>query len=1534
MRKKLPLILLSVLLAVFSISMVVYASTITLQKNDKNWSDYQNTLDADNETYPYSQKAKDYSSITINHVSLDIAYGVKRKIVVYHGELPWEQTHKNDGTKYSQWSGYYCEPDTSIYSKLDETSNMNPNYKARISWGSKSASIEDFWGYIMDKNVDDDGNWKSLRDAETINEGGVVSLRIYAMSQTIGSGNFIHWISNLFYNLFRFLAGVGVAIVNLIIMVKNISLTDVMETLHLDKLNDIMVNTFIYNSDVMKLSPFMIIAILFYMVSVGMLAYRYATGKDKVNSLWNLVITALIGLLFIGVALSGRISSLGGSISNFATKLFYSASSTLDVDDSGGNAFAIDIQDKEHENEIVQLCEMSLINQSFIKLQICSQFNVTDIKELNVTNLGDTSNTSESLANKYLVGFSNGNPAFSKVFNNNLGYYFWFADSSAEYITSGNATLPPTNAGASQQKLSSMITYLQVLYNKGNSTQKQNILHIIDAFANPNTSSVNMILSMLFFTAILVMLCIVLIKYVGCILLAKLTMFISLLGICIAGPLMLTTNKKLVQTGWHVLGMMVISFLEITVYSIIFDIILFTIASLISTDLLKLIVVGALLALLLKLNPIIAEKIRQLLEKTERQIAPEFCQNRSKLKNWSKQKLNEKVNEYDRSTTKTYDENGNVIEQQRAGNALSKLMHQGVNALSEGREKKSFRKINSDLNKTREKNLEQSQRQKEENAKNNVNEVLNDIDKQAEYTERVVDSEYNTIVNSTKDTDANGNQTGEYNVANLTDSEKELYETAKTHQFNVDQLKDSQEYQELLNERHNIAMQNATRHPDEEAIEMDIDKANKLAMYEQSIKDEEEKVKASKASLEAEISTRAFMSACERGGIESDAEDFSELLNGKNVKDVVKDKAKLKAQDEHKDELQVALEKEINVCRETVNTKVGGKIGSIGASVNQKAVKDQAAAMYQLEQLKQNQVVSSTNDAKREVADVVDMVKSKYDGISATDEGLLKSAKEEKSDAFFFTKKRRDAKDKIDEIKDQIDENNDIAKDAYKDAKENRGGITRLSINECISGMVANKVNSKPIDEGLNLPNTEPNNTENAETDTNNTPRPGVQYNTTERQKVTQAFTVPNSTPVSNNQTPEPIPEQTTFEPIPEQPLPTPTKVDTPQTNVDTTPKPQTTQQEVKPNKLFIPKETIEPLPEQKTQSKPTEKTETPTIDKSVIEQAVKDVKPTSPFSIPTEPQNTPIEPVKPTTSTEKVVTPTETPITKKVETPLNDKPVFTTKAEEKPTPIEPTQKVEPSPVQTTTQKVDTPMSEPKPTAKVDTTPKVENKPTVDNTPKVNPTNSTVNNVDNTPKTESKPTPVDTQPKPSNPQPSVPFTVTEEKPTPISTEEVKTVVESIIKQSPKQPEPQKVDTPIRETPTRTETIVKEVPIKETVVKEQPIKEQPTKETPIKEPTVKEAPIKEETIKVTPIKETQTKESPIKEESPLRTETPIKEETPTTPKETKVNETKSPTGNNTPPIIDDGIESHSSGGNRTLEDFIDDEKKNIVNEYKE
>ena len=1000
--KSLPIITL-VIMIIFTTFMsvkFVYAGG-SLKECDDNWDQYNNKIEASlDDTYPFNS-----TTATITSLSMDVMYGTTRNLVFYHGELPYDCIYDEDDDYVEDWEGYYADPGTSA------TGN-NPSYGA-----STTPTADEFWGTGLD-----DSSFSNPATAEQINGSNIVSLRLLALADT--QKGFWMILGTALYLVVRFFAWFAVLIISLIVKAKNLSMDLIMDMLNLDDLNDVLTKNFIYNGDTFSLSPFTAFCIIALMLSLVAFTIRWVKGSDKTKGIWEIIGTALLGLLIIGMCLTGRISSLGQSVSTMANNVLYTVANSLNG--GGGKAFNIEIKDPGNETEITQMCEMSLVNKAFIDLQLCSQFNVSKVDQLNFSKFGDPNGT---VAKQYLSGVTNAN--MSNDFNNNLGYYFWFANSSAKEKTSLNKTYPETDTLSVTNKLSSMMTYLQKQYNANSSNPEISslIIKITRSLANPTGGP--RFICLLVFAVALILMAIVLLKYALNVVIAKLELFIALLGMILAGPLMLTSNKKLVQAGKSILGMLVVSFLEITIYSVIFDVIIYAVSSMFKPEVIPLLAIIGLLLLLLKFNPIIADYIKRIMEQTERKISPELVNSKRALKNYARNKSNEAMQRYDNSRKVVgYDADRKAITEARKGDALSRLMHRGSNALlTDGQQHEGSHKINRELKDARKGNKADTAAKIREAAVKKVDKELDAQKSEATLLENQTKAAYNSNLAEVGELDSNGNFVA-YNDQKLTQAEKDMKQNMEDLDQELSDLQNSEKYKKLVAEQEHVRTRNAEREAlGQEQIKMDEKRAQDLAMMKMKISAKKKQIENEKAKIDSSIKERAAKEAMEASGMTYDKSKGVESINSQ-----IENSSKQIALENHRESLETTLKESIAAVSAEVNdthlnkNNSGGKIGSkeAGYKLNREAATQQAAMMLQLDQLQNGEEVMDTESAQNEVEHIVENVAKKYEKESHS---TAKQNYETTKDNYHNNTKFGSASHK------QARQDMKDAKDAYKDDK-------------------------------------------------------------------------------------------------------------------------------------------------------------------------------------------------------------------------------------------------------------------------------------------------------------------------------------------------------------------------------------------------------------------------------------------------------------------------------------------------------------------
>ena len=333
----------------FSSFSVVYA--LGLGKHNNIFENLNDTVAASKQdTYPYSRltavKSGDVvieealSSDKISSVGMDVLYGTTHGLVMYYGEVPYKETWNKD-KRVSGWEGYAYQKDTTL---------SNTDY-----WGNTGISKDEV----------------SVEDLENVNSTDkIVSLRLYALSKSPVAFQF--WFRNIGYIIQSFFANLGTKIVSLLVAAKNIDMSDIVNALGLSELSKVVNKAFIWNSDGTgggHLSIFTVFCLLMFIVSIVGYGISYARGTKKTKDIKDILLPAFAGIIIIGMCLTGRIETLGSSLSNAVSKVVYSIAG-IATDSNGGAIFITSVDDPKYENKVVQIQEMSLINKCLIDMQI------------------------------------------------------------------------------------------------------------------------------------------------------------------------------------------------------------------------------------------------------------------------------------------------------------------------------------------------------------------------------------------------------------------------------------------------------------------------------------------------------------------------------------------------------------------------------------------------------------------------------------------------------------------------------------------------------------------------------------------------------------------------------------------------------------------------------------------------------------------------------------------------------------------------------------------------------------------------------------------------------------------------------------------------------------------------------------------------------------------------------------------------------------------------------------------------------------
>lgn len=1015
------LLLLVILIASIFISVQDVSARSGFTKVTSIWDNETNTIEANKDTFPYGNtidashidphagagEADSYRSGARKSVSLDVVYGITKNLVTYHGELPWHQTHNDTGETRDGWAGYPFEDGTTMRSS-ENVDYGNPDFK-----GGMLTDKADYWGNVSWD--DGDANFSSVSQAENLNKPDVTSLRLYALQHT--KTGFLVWIGNLAYTIARGIAWLASMFITLVVSAKNLDMDFILDALHLEDIGKVLTTNLIGSSSGIGLSPFTGFCIIMFMFALAGYTIRWVKGAEKTKSIWGIIGTALIGAVIIGVCLAGKWKDLGGTLANAANKIIYVGASSLSAS-GDGDAFVVDISSSKDTNKITQMQEMALIYKPYIDIQICTQFNVNDIDTLKFSNLGDNNGTT---AKAMLAGVDSAN--MKNDFNNNLGYYYWFANSSAKEKTAKNTDLPSTNASANNDKLSSMINYLQHQYNVSTGSQTT-IIDIMDGLSNPKTGAG--FLLMLGFTIVMVLLAIVLVKYAINVLIAKIELFVALIGLAVAGPLMISNKKKLVDTGKFIVGMLLIAFIEITVWSIFFDLILYTVAVMLKASMGRMLVTIAFLLLFLKFNPVIAQKIKEMLDNSTRAISPIFHQGRNAIKQKLRQQARKVADDIDGSSRlKGYDENGKEIRESRKGGLMSKMAHLAANATEDPYNRKSWHKLNSEAKEARTGAKNETNKALRDAAAADVKSVEDKIELEADNTNRVIAADADKGLEETMDRDASGNFIG-FNVDKLNEDEENAAIELTGLEAEERALMNDPEYRMLKKEQEELKKHNEGL-PEDEQEEMSEEKKARLEELESALIARRASINEKKSQIVNAIRERTLRESAKKHGFEKITQNEDETLE-----EAIAKATKVTAQQNHLAEYQEKLQAEINAhALDSENlTQDNVKIGVKGGKVNKEAITAQAAATLKLAQLTEGAEVSSTEEAKEQVKGIADHIERTRQSTLAkvadtvtgntaanTQSQVEAAAAKRVRDARLFSKERARAKEDLANIK-------------------------------------------------------------------------------------------------------------------------------------------------------------------------------------------------------------------------------------------------------------------------------------------------------------------------------------------------------------------------------------------------------------------------------------------------------------------------------------------------------------------------------------
>ena len=371
----------------FVISFKYVTASSGFVNNKDVWYNENDSFPTKSDDYPYSEIDKGKADFQINTVSLDVAYGTSRQIVVFHGEVPTAETM--DGEKMVD--GFTNKPHSDSVTTIQapESGNNHTNsyigFKQGVALNVKDDNYvlaKSYWGFdTASAGITLDDGKIDVDTLQNVNSTDVVSLRLLALTNTFSTSGFSgvgFFFGNLIYAILKGINKIALMLITLLISVKNLNIKSILDVLQLDKLGDMLTKAFISNNGV--ISPLLVFMIIIFMFTVVAQVINYVKGKTKERAIFtDIIITALLGVICIGACLSGKFWSVGNTLADFTSKIMYTLS---DGTTETNQAFKLDIVDKENTNKIIGLQELVRINKAYIDMQICLQFDVDDIEDI------------------------------------------------------------------------------------------------------------------------------------------------------------------------------------------------------------------------------------------------------------------------------------------------------------------------------------------------------------------------------------------------------------------------------------------------------------------------------------------------------------------------------------------------------------------------------------------------------------------------------------------------------------------------------------------------------------------------------------------------------------------------------------------------------------------------------------------------------------------------------------------------------------------------------------------------------------------------------------------------------------------------------------------------------------------------------------------------------------------------------------------------------------------------------------------------
>lgn len=385
MKDKIKFIIFIGLFIVLFNTLIVNAKNIYMPNFMDKYTVYKNGSNyiPDLSSYPFDTPSA-------KSISFDKLYGDNKLLIEYCGEIPYSMSQLDQYKNYRTFNGEKIDGIRRMYSLYDDV-DIDPN------------------------NMDPHIRAMTVRH-DSFNFGIILYYITYAL-------NFI-----------------TTFILNLMISFKSINLSNILNELDKDgQFRDILAKIFLIDPENGTLSPLFLFALILFIFSLVSLVFKFLKGNKSfklvINEFGYFIIALIVSAIFLT---SNNASSIGLMGMDFMTKFSNELTTTLSP------STKIFECNTYNPNVDAVATQKALINKIYIDQIIYSQFGYP-INELYITKpdgsvggFGDLNRVQRAIESVYRYPEAKPNRKFFSVFTdingengiNNLGYYFWAANSN------------------------------------------------------------------------------------------------------------------------------------------------------------------------------------------------------------------------------------------------------------------------------------------------------------------------------------------------------------------------------------------------------------------------------------------------------------------------------------------------------------------------------------------------------------------------------------------------------------------------------------------------------------------------------------------------------------------------------------------------------------------------------------------------------------------------------------------------------------------------------------------------------------------------------------------------------------------------------------------------------------------------------------------------------------------------------------------------------------------------------------------------